>query len=158
MHANLHVSSHRVSRPTFSKWIAVGLMMVLAGCGGGAANKPKLVTVKGRLVSQIGAPVANARIEFLPSKGAPSAATTDASGNFVLSYVDGTHGAIAGTHQVRITIGSSPMGDGGDSRPVAASQPAAAAKPPMLYILPQVTIETETTALELKLPEKGQMG
>jgi hypothetical protein len=155
MHANHdHVSGlPRTCRSIVTAWVAAGLMMGLAGCGGGvSADRPKLVTVKGRLISQAGAPVADARIEFLPAKGAPSAGTTDAAGNFVLSYVDGTQGAIAGTHQVRIIVGGSQMGDGGESRPGVPS------KPPVLFILPQVTVETETTGLELKLPGKGQVG
>lgn len=123
------------------------------GCGAGTtADKPALVRVEGRLVNRSGAPVADAQVEFQPSRGAPSAATTDGDGRFVLNYVDGSKGAIAGEHQVRITVGSSRMGDGTDTRPTPSL------RPPTLYVLPQVNVEKETDRLELTLPDRGQVG
>ncbi len=126
----------------------------LLGCGGGATDRPAVAPVSGRLVKN-GTPVADARIEFTPDKGASSTATTGPDGNFELIYVDGSRGAKIGTHQVRVTIGGEPMAAAdGDSKP--------SKKPPMpatLYVIPTPqTVSEGKNTLELTLPAKGQQG
>ncbi len=136
------------------RYVMVVASTLLLGCGGGVTDRPQVAPVSGRLVKD-GAPVADARIEFTPDKGAASSATTGPDGNFELIYVDGTRGAKIGSHQVRITIGGQAMASAdGDSSPPK--------KPPMpatLYIIPTPqTVSEGKNVLELTLPAKGQQG
>src|SRR5271170_1902129 len=98
---------------------AVGLLLVLAGCG------PQVAPVSGR-VTLDGKALANATIIFQPvsgetNPGPGSKAKTDANGEFVLQLLAGeTIGAIPGKHKVMITayegdgsIPSSAPGAGG---------------------------------------------
>jgi len=71
------------------------------GCGGGV-DLPELGIVTGK-VSLSGQPVVKATVQFIPANGRPSVAITDASGNYELSYVGNTKGAVLGQHNVRIS-------------------------------------------------------
>ncbi|NLF68974.1 MAG: carboxypeptidase regulatory-like domain-containing protein [Candidatus Anammoximicrobium sp.] len=79
-------------------WVAVAALL---GCGG--TSGPELGKVKGT-VTQKGKPLADVDVMFLPERGAPSSAKTDAAGNFELKFNDGRPGAVPGKHQVLITI------------------------------------------------------
>jgi hypothetical protein len=72
--------------------------LLLAGCGGG----PTLGRVEGT-VTLDGQPLADAKVEFQPTSGSPSYATTDAQGDYKLMFAPDQYGAIPGDHVVRIT-------------------------------------------------------
>lgn len=84
------------------RWL--GLVCVLGclvclGCGSGG---PELGEVTG-IVTMDGQPVANALVTFTPKEGGRSSTgATDASGKYVLAFVDGP-GAMVGVHQVTVT-------------------------------------------------------
>jgi len=80
--------------------IAVG---ILPGCSGAASDHPPLLPVTGT-VTLDHAPVAGARVQFLPTEGRSSAGITDDQGKFTLIYDVNLTGAIAGQHQVSISL------------------------------------------------------
>ena len=76
---------------------------LLAGC----SDKPQLAEVKGR-VTMNGKPLGNVRVDFHPdpdkgTRGQGSSGTTDADGNFTLTFGEGKPGAIVGSHRVILT-------------------------------------------------------
>jgi hypothetical protein len=83
----------------------VFIALLLAGCGGGAADdRPALAPVTGKLMLD-GQPVPNADVQFSPEKGASSNGRAGADGTFTLTYGDGTPGAAVGKHAVTVTAG-----------------------------------------------------
>lgn len=79
-------------------WLAVGLLLAAAGCGGGL----ELIPVTGT-VTLDDQPLADAAVVFTPVGGGPAAsATTDAQGRFQLTTVD-RPGAVPGVHLVTVT-------------------------------------------------------
>ncbi|QDT14423.1 carboxypeptidase-like regulatory domain-containing protein [Alienimonas californiensis] len=74
---------------------------VASGCGG-PSDRPELGEVSGT-VTDGGAPVVNASVEFHPQEGRPSVGTTDAEGRYSLQYTVDAAGAKVGTHTVRIS-------------------------------------------------------
>ena len=138
--------------------LSLGLALLGAGCGPASTpkDKPALAPVKGKLL-QDGKPLADAYVEFLPDSGAPSTGRSDASGEFTLTYTDGSEGAKVGPHKVKVTVGGivSPTGGGGEPTPKTARPPA----PPVLYVLPDpVTVAPGPNSLDLTVPLKGQPG
>ena len=83
--------------PCRGSFAAILCIIAFAGCGG-----PKFVPVKGTATYH-GKPVPNLIINFTPSAGRPSSATTDEHGNFELVSTDKTKGAAVGTHKVSVT-------------------------------------------------------
>lgn len=91
------------------RFMFAGLLMTLAGCGGG----PKIVPVSGTVLLS-GKPLANAVVAFNPAAppgkmeaaGPGSMAVTDEQGHYVLKIIgtDGkTVGAVVGDHRVKIS-------------------------------------------------------
>lgn len=72
----------------------------MTGCGG--TSQPDVGLVTGT-VTMDGQPLENAAVVFSPTNGRPSMGITDSSGQYELTYIRDTKGAIPGTHQVRIT-------------------------------------------------------
>lgn len=73
-------------------------LVFLWGCGGDSS----VGYVSGK-VTLDGAPLSGARITFAPTKdGSPSAAVSDAEGNYELIYTSSTKGAIIGEHLVKV--------------------------------------------------------
>ena len=74
----------------------------VVGCGG--ASGPELATVKG-VVKLDGQPLPQARVVFQPTgpKGSPSIGQTASDGSFEVMFNRNKHGAMVGTHKVRVT-------------------------------------------------------
>jgi hypothetical protein len=95
------------------------LLTVLAlGCG-----DRNVGSVSGR-VTLDAKPLANAHVRFQPVGGGTAHAgmgsygTTDANGDYTLSFMDGKgSGAVVGKHRVRITVGSPGSDASRDDRP-----------------------------------------
>jgi hypothetical protein len=81
--------------------LSILLLTFIGGCGGGVAD-PKLVPVQGK-VTLDGQPLPNAIVSFIPDKGPPSGAITDAEGKYEMRFKSGAHGAVVGTHSVTIS-------------------------------------------------------
>ncbi len=76
-------------------------LLGLAGCGGG--DRPTLGRVHGR-VTMDGQPLAKALIAFQPKvKGRESFASTDANGQYELTYLGDVKGAGIGPNSVRVS-------------------------------------------------------
>ena len=89
------------------------LACLMVGCGG-ASGAPELGDVSGTILLD-GQPLANASIEFTPTAGRGSVATTDAAGHYALKYTNTLNGAVLGSHTVRISTGKSASGgEGGE--------------------------------------------
>ena len=89
-------SLYRVSPIT---WVFVAVAVCcVAGCGGGDLGR-----VSGT-VTLDGQPLADALVSFYPEDGRPSMGTTDADGNYDLSFTPTEAGAMIGNHIVRITV------------------------------------------------------
>src|SRR5262245_50285588 len=70
----------------------------------GCSNQNKLIPVSGQ-VTMNGKPLGNVRVDFHPdpdkgTRGSGSSGTTDAEGNFTLTFAPNQPGAIAGHHRV----------------------------------------------------------
>jgi hypothetical protein len=81
----------------------------LLGCtlAAGCSRGPELAEVRGR-VTMNGKPIKNVRVDFHPdpdkgTRGPGSTGTTDADGNFTLTFGEGKPGAIVGRHRVILT-------------------------------------------------------
>ena len=81
--------------------LIVTLPLFSTGCGRGTG--PELASVSGRITLN-GEPIEAAHIEFTPViDGRPSAATSDSSGYYALSYKRSIKGARLGEHDVTMT-------------------------------------------------------
>lgn len=102
-------------------WSILLIGLAIVGCSGGEAP-PELATVKGK-VTVDGAPGAELEVVFEPQtksttkaqsvSGSGSSGTTDAAGNYELSYLGGANkGAVVGMHTVRVinVAGGGPAG------------------------------------------------
>jgi hypothetical protein len=78
----------------------MALSLVASGCGG--SSGPELAAVTG-VVKLDGAPLADARVEFIPKDGRPAVALTDASGAYELTYNADRNGATPGEYTVRVS-------------------------------------------------------
>ena len=86
------------------------LLLILTcclGCSGGSDVELGKVT---GLVTMNGEPLADAIVVFKPAEGNPSTGRTDSNGNYDLTYLGNSPGAIVGKHSVRITTGQ-PLGE-----------------------------------------------
>lgn len=92
-------SASRFSVMVFSS--ACSLLLTM-GCSGAAKGFPDLAPVTG-VVKLDGQPLANASVIFIPAKGAPSGAITNADGRYELRYRNGDPGAAMGEHRVQIS-------------------------------------------------------
>jgi hypothetical protein len=108
-----------------ARLISVGLILLLAGCGGGPG---KTVPVSGQ-VTLDGKPLAKALVTFVPAarpgvkERLPSSlGTTGEDGRYslVLNTDSKTSGAVMGKHQVMITVGAE--GSSGDTKPTFHKQ------------------------------------
>ena len=88
-------STHR----RIAKLFAIAAMLVIVGCSSRPADEPPLGRVRGK-VTMDGQPLAGVDVAFLPEKGRPSMATTDATGHYDLWYINRTMGAKVGPHKV----------------------------------------------------------
>lgn len=99
--------------------LCLACVAVLTGCGG--SDRPQVVAVSG-VVTFDGAPLADAKVNFMAA-GASQAATgtTDSEGKFQLTTYKENDGAVIGKHIVTITKVESGGGEGMDaSNPDAA--------------------------------------
>src|SRR3954464_3770610 len=86
----------------------VGLCFLLAGCGGGPSDKPKVAPVSGK-VTQKGKPLTTGDVLFTPSGGPDGAAGQVATGQigpdgtYRLTTFNTGDGAVLGTHKVTVT-------------------------------------------------------
>lgn len=90
--------------------LSVSLLCVMLGCGGDVSDRPDLGQVSG-VVTLDGQPLSDATVSFQPPNGRPSSGTTDASGRYVLTYLNEVKGAVVGPHQVQVTTGRSAVSD-----------------------------------------------
>jgi hypothetical protein len=101
--------------------VSVLLVACFAGCGGAPATVEGTVTLDGQ-------PLAGADVTFQPTfeGGLPAYGLTDGSGHYVLNMSMNESGAMAGEHEVRIsmapTAGMDEMDGGGDE--AAGERPA----------------------------------
>jgi hypothetical protein len=103
----------------WSSWIVVaGVACGAIGCG---QSGPATSAVSGKVVLS-GKPVEGATVTFVPEKGAPAMATTDASGEFRIDR------AVRGTSRVTITkvSGGGPAGMPASPTPADMARMAAA--------------------------------
>ena len=94
------MSTTRISVWTFLLFTVSLTIVVCGGCG--SSDHPDLGHVQGTVTIK-GQPLADATVTFSPDKGRPSAGTTNSEGEYELTYVRDTKGAILGPHKVRIT-------------------------------------------------------
>lgn len=87
------------------RFFASGVLLsaLLTGC----SDAPQLAEISGR-VTMNGQPLKNVRVDFHPNPdkgttGKGSTGTTDANGNFTLTYDGAKPGAIVGHHRVILT-------------------------------------------------------
>ena len=96
-----------------SLFVLFAVSLTSLGCGEGAPDdRPDLGLVQGS-VTMGGKPLSGAMVTFSPEKGRPSAATTDSSGKYELTYVGDTKGAKLGPHKVSITTVQEDSGEEG---------------------------------------------
>ena len=93
------------------------------GCGDGT-RPVELALVTGK-VTRDGTPLGGARVDFFPElKGcAASSSTTNADGEFRLSYTDGRKGATLGVHRVKVCLEMIPTDNGSGKREPLAAPP-----------------------------------
>jgi hypothetical protein len=78
--------------------------LLVSGCSEGG---PEIAGVKGK-VTMDGKPLANAAVVFVPEKGRPAGARTDAEGNYELTFTEGRKGTMPGVNKVRISTAADP--------------------------------------------------
>lgn len=81
------------------------LVAGMVGCGGGTPDdQPGLGQVSGKVTLK-GAPLANALVEFTPTKkGRQSSGTTNESGEYTLQYTVEAEGAVIGEHTIMVSL------------------------------------------------------
>lgn len=100
-----------MTRRSFIRWHAVGILVLAAGCGGGSTKgAPKTVPVKG-VVNYKGKPMPNLSVGFRPAAAtggtdSPRIASgvTDANGQFELMTVQPGDGAVPGDYEIVISF------------------------------------------------------
>ena len=119
-------------------------ILLITGCSKGGSDAPALTSVSGVVMSK-GKPMPGVNLEFRPEKsGAPSYATTNETGEFVLSYSDRREGAVPSSHTVNMIESFAPTSaDGGDSPP-----PARPPGPPKEKTM-KIEVKEDTTSMEL---------
>lgn len=87
----------------FATYAGLVFSLLLVGCGG-PDDQPELGTVTGTITNN-GAPLADAWVEFHPEKGRLSVARTNEEGQYTLQYTIEAPGAKVGVHTVKIGRG-----------------------------------------------------
>ena len=131
-----------MSKTTFPLLVPLFAAACLTGCGG-PSDLPELGEVSG-VVTDGGAAVPNATLEFQPENGRPSMGRTDAEGRYVLNYTADYPGAKISQHQVRITPLAGPP-------PAAPDSTASGSTEPMI-LLPEPS-KKKTKSGPLQMPE-----
>jgi hypothetical protein len=132
------------------------LILVAAGCGGGAdkwsKKRPAVHQVSGTVLLD-GAPIAGANVNFVPSGGTTAAyALTDEKGNFRLSTFAQADGAPSGKYRVTVqkTVQeTAPDPMGGDNPPVVVKETS---------LVPEKYSDPETSGLLAEVGDKGSKG
>lgn len=108
IHCVLVPVSEQIANPPLKMQLSkvatlLGVICLIAGCGGGAADRPKTVPVSGTVVYN-GQPLEGATVSFW-CEGAPRAATglTDKDGKFKLSMFAFNDGAIPGVNKITVS-------------------------------------------------------
>lgn len=120
------------------------LALLMAGCGGGAGERPEIAKVKGTVLYK-GQPVSGANVNFY-NESAPRAAyaITNEKGEFELTTFEPKDGAVLGDHVVTVSKADQ----------VAAQQTSANA-PPSAEDLTGMYVETKDAAKDANtLPSK----
>jgi hypothetical protein len=135
--------------------IALSLLCVLQGCGGGTKSGPKTTHATGK-VTYKDVPVAGANVAFLGDGTIQAAqATTDSNGEFVLQ-TSGSDGAVPGTHQVTVikiaqTAPAATKKAGATSMESAAKanrEAASGGAPAIQHLLPERYSKASTSGLQ----------
>jgi hypothetical protein len=87
-----------------NRCLALAVLVVISGCGGGTAeDRPAVAPVSGTVMYN-GSPVVGATVSFW-AEGAPRAASgvTDSAGKFQLSMFEANDGAIPGENKITVT-------------------------------------------------------
>ncbi len=87
----------------------------LSGCSEDAGVD--LADVSG-VVTNTQGPVSGATVEFHPTKGRPSYATTGSDGRYELKYSEEETGAVVGPHSIRVTVGGATASPASDNEEV----------------------------------------
>lgn len=90
----------RVYLRVFLAVLAVAFILPQLGCGG--ADGPEMGDVQGTVTLE-GQPLPGAQVIFQPTNGRPSTGITDDQGKYELQFTTDRSGALAGSHQVKIT-------------------------------------------------------
>jgi hypothetical protein len=93
------MSTTRKLTLTFILFAVALTSAVCGGCGG--SDHPDLGQVQGT-VTMDEEPLADATVTFVPEEGRPSSGITNSNGEYELTYVRDTKGAVLGHHKVRI--------------------------------------------------------
>jgi hypothetical protein len=118
--------THRRRGLSSSTLVALVGTLSVVGCG-----RRDMSPVTGRVTHE-GRPVAAAVVQFIPSRGPMSAATTDADGRFRLRTFGTGDGALTGTHTVVVVPWVGAM-DEPEKRPVVERSPPERADIPPVY-------------------------
>tara|TARA_R110002095_G_C4239429_1_gene238804 strand:- start:1750 stop:2250 length:501 start_codon:yes stop_codon:yes gene_type:complete len=101
-------STRQIGRVSFAL-----MLMAIWSCSNGSGTPP-LGQVDG-IVTLDGKPLPAAFIEFIPSQGRVSWATTDSTGAYHLDYTNSKPGALLGEHKVKISTYVMPSPDSPNS-------------------------------------------
>jgi len=126
----------------------IGLLITVSfpGCNS-SAETVELGLVTGTVTDK-GAPVSNAIVEFFPDDGRTSVGTTNAEGVYSLKYND-ENGAVAGPCRVQITPGAAPAPASEEGSDVMA--PPMAALPSVVNIPEKVTVAKGENKLDFEI-------
>jgi hypothetical protein len=137
---------------------ALCLTIVVAGCSSKPKSGPKAVAASGK-VTYKNLPVEGATVSFLGDGTIPPAvATTDSSGEFILTTSRSGDGAVPGKHQVTVTKIVGPPVKAAKTKmtmeeAAEAAKEAAAAKP--LSMLPERYATVDTSGLQYEVKASG---
>lgn len=122
---------------------AAALILVLPELLGCSSDYPETVRVSGAIIYD-GTAVEGARVNFLPARGRPATAGTDAEGKYILTTFESGDGALPGSHTVTVTkIG-----------PVNLNDPYF--RPEELLPLRYASADTSPLKVEVKSGEKNE--
>lgn len=107
-------------------------MLVLAGCGGGGGDAPR-VAPAGGVVLKEGQPLANVSVVFQPGSGPIASGTTDAQGRFTLMTSKPGDGATVGNHKVALSFSAPPPLSNSEEELAKAAAEAANSPVPAKY-------------------------
>ncbi len=120
-------------------------VLLLNGCS--RSDAPSMAKAKGTLTYQ-GKPLADATLLFVPEKGPPAFAKSDASGNFQLTTKSPGDGGAVGTHKVTVSKVGPPKGMTAEQfEKLKTSAGAGTQVPQGTSIVPDKYTRTESTPL-----------